>query len=195
MGETRGRELLTGLRDAAVLFVVGAVFAGAPFLPRLVSRPYPDGITAPGTVARLEDSPDEDSCYALVDYEAAGRSWQVRSSYGSSDLCGLQGAIVDVSYPPDRPGEGRVIVNHLSAFALLFSAIGVLAMGAAVVKIGLTVRDALRWRRTLAPLKPLVPPWAEEGATVAGRRRPRITGRGSARRRGADSRPGRRDRP
>jgi hypothetical protein len=187
---------LVGMRDAAVLFIVGAVFVGIPWFFGQGSRPYPNGIMTTGTVVRVDTASSSDTCFADVAYEAGGRTWQVRSGTGSSSLCSLDGATVDVSYPPDRPGGGRVIVSTDQWMLVLFMAIGVLAMGGAVVKVVLTVRDARRWRRAVAPLEPLVPPWAD-GASIGsglGPRR-RISGRDPARRRGAGNRPGRRDRP
>jgi hypothetical protein len=187
---------LVGMRDAAVLVFVGAVFAGIPWFFGQNGRPYPDGIMTTGTVVHVDLTSSSDTCYADVVYEADGRSWKVRSGNGSSALCSLEGATVDVSYPPDRPGGGRVIVSADNWFLGLFMVIGVLAMGGAVVKVVLTVREARRWRRAVAPLPPLVPPWAD--GTVTGavpRRRARVTEGESAGRRGGGSRPGRRARP
>jgi hypothetical protein len=113
-------------------------------VPPLVEdgRPYEGGAQTPGTIVSVEqrlvrdgDGHESRVCTGLVRYEVEGRTHQVETTYSSGGLCDDVGRVLEVSYLPAAPEQGRPQAEHQARLLDLAVVPGYLVGGGAALAL------------------------------------------------------------
>jgi hypothetical protein len=118
-----GKKTRSGIFGGVILVVVGVglMFFGNAFLGG--AEPYENGVTVDGVVVSVTNpslSSDSNSCNVIVEYAADGATYTVKSAYSSSSMCNTLGDTYQVSYMPQDPAGGRVLLGGEGEFLGFF---------------------------------------------------------------------------
>jgi|688.fasta_scaffold261175_2 hypothetical protein len=128
-----GRKSRMGIVQAVMMMAVGLGWLFVFSSTSTASMPYENGEIASGVLVEVSPpdiASDSSICYGIVEYSVDGITYRVRT--GSSSICGSRNISLDVSYPLDAPGRGRVVpsaaqgalLNSFSLIPTIFFVIG-----------------------------------------------------------------------